>query len=292
MMDLKGRVAVITGAGSGIGRGLASVLVEEGMRLLLLDIEADALVETEAMVQSAGADAASQVADVARPEEMERAADFAYRRFGATHLLCLNAGVVARFAPLWEQTDEEWRWVFGVNVGGVLAGIRAFVPRLMEQDDDSHVLITASEAAFSSRPYVGIYHASKHAVLAIAETLALELQLAGGRTRVSALFPGAVSTRVMDPRNRPESIGAGEPSSLSPGAAALEARYRRNLASLGAPPDAVARTAIEGLKRGDFYVFPHAAVRDRLVPEAERIRQGSYPALDRSLRAEVEGAAR
>ena len=132
------------------------------------------------------------------PSSCERLAVAAWERFGGVHVLCNNAGVIGRFAPVWDQDPEDWDWLFSVNVLGVANMLRAFVPRLLDQGAAAHIVNTASEAAFTARAFVGVYHASKHAVLALTEALAQELEEEGAPVRVSVLCPGGVNTRVLD----------------------------------------------------------------------------------------------
>lgn len=279
MRNLAGRVAVVTGAGSGIGRALAVALAAERMDLVLTDVEPGALAESEALIDAEGAAVLAVRADVASYGDVEAVAQAAIDRFGAVHLLCNNAGVAGRFAPLWEQHAAEWEWLLGVNLWGVINGIRAFVPRMLDQGGDCHIVNTASEASFTVRPYVGPYHATKHAVLAVSETLALELQMAGAPIGVSVLCPGAVLTRVLDSaRNRPARMPAGE--AASPGyAAALERQYRRSLAA-AMPPERVAVEAVTAVKENRFYVFPHPVLRDRILARARDTVAGLTPRPD------------
>ncbi|MGH2585139.1 MAG: SDR family NAD(P)-dependent oxidoreductase, partial [Dehalococcoidia bacterium] len=263
MRDLAGRVAVVTGAGSGIGRAFATACASEGMALVLADIEPAALAETEALIRAAGAPVLAVPADVARFDEVDAVARAAIDRFGVVHLLCNNAGVSGRFAPLWEQDAADWEWLLSVNLWGVINGVRAFVPRMLEQGGDCHIVNTASEASFTVRPYVGPYHATKHAVLAVSETLALELQMAGAPIGVSVLCPGGVRTRVLEAsRNRPAGMAPQRDASAG-FAAALERQYRRSLAG-AMPPGQVAAAVVSAVKEGRFYVFSHPVVKERI----------------------------
>ena len=290
-----GKVAVVTGAASGIGLALAQAFAAAGMHVLLADVEHEAL---QRAAQGIAGDAASstngrivaQVCDVTRPEQVDALAEQAFSTFGAVHVLCNNAGVTGRFAPVWEQTDAEWRWVFAVNVLGLANGARSFVPRMLAQGDAAHIVNTVSEAAFAPRPFVGVYHASKFAALGLTENLAQDLQIAGANIRVSALCPGAVNTRVMQAaRNRPAEIGAPAPPSNAAAQSLLD-NYNAALAK-GMSPAEVAACVLDSIRSGRFYVFPHDDVRTRQLARAQAIADHRYPDVNPGLAAQLSAAS-
>lgn len=178
--DFNGKVAVITGAGSGMGRALAVRCAAEGMHVLAADIEDAALTET---VTLAGHDAIGVRTDVADAGSVAALADTAFDTFGAVHLLCNNAGVF-QGGLLWERTVADWEWVLGVNVWGIIHGIRSFVPRMIAQGGEGHVVNTSSLAGLVSNAYSGPYTTSKFAALAITEALAHDLRVKIGRAHV------------------------------------------------------------------------------------------------------------
>ena len=282
MKDLAGKTAVVTGAASGIGRALVLRMLDEGMRVVAADVDEagiDALAEDSP-------DVAAVPCDVTDPSSCERLAQAAWDRWGGVHVLCNNAGVIGRFAPVWDQDPDDWRWLFSVNVMGVANVLRAFVPRLLAQDAPAHIVNTASEAAFTARAFVGVYHASKHAVLAISETLAQELEEEGGSVRVSVLCPGGVDTRVLDAaRNRPGSLA---PERDSTGVAgALRSRYGRQLPDAMAPED-VASAVIDGIRNDRFYIFSHPEVAQLAADRAEAVANDAYPRLPPRLAAALQ----
>ncbi len=279
MKDLTGRTGVVTGAASGIGRALVLRMLAEDMRVVAADVDKAGI---EALAAESS-DIAAVHCDVTDPSSCERLAEAAWERFGGVHVLCNNAGVIGRFAPVWDQDPDDWRWLFSVNVLGVANMLRAFVPRLLSQGEPAHVVNTASEAAFTARAFVGVYHASKHAVLAISETLAQELEEQGAPIRVSVLCPGGVNTRVLDAaRNRPGSLA---PERESRGVAgALRARYGRQLPDAMAPRD-VAGAVIDGIRNERFYVFSHPEVAQLAAERAEAVANDTYPALPARLSA-------
>ena len=205
MRDLDGKVAVVTGAASGIGRALADAFGAAGMGLVLADVEADPLVAAAAELGSRGVDAHAVVTDVAQADQVEALAVAAEDRFGAAHVVCNNAGV-APIGPVLETRLEDWRWVFDVNLFGVVHGIQAFGPRLVAQGE-GHIVNTASSGGLITVPGFGAYVATKHAVVGLSETLYQEL--AGTGVGVSVLCPGLVATQIFESeRNRPRRRGA------------------------------------------------------------------------------------
>src|SRR3954462_1707572 len=202
MKDLKGKVAVVTGAASGIGNGMATRFAEEGMKVVLADIEEGPLADAEKKLADTGATVLAVPTDVAKGEQMDALAQRTFEEFGTAHVICNNAGVAAG-GPIWTLTEADWQWVLGVNLWGVIHGVRVFVPRLVEQGE-GHVVNTASIAGLTSVPMMGPYNVSKHGVVTLSETRANELSLQGSPVKVSVLCPGWVSTRIHEAdRNRP-----------------------------------------------------------------------------------------
>jgi NADP-dependent 3-hydroxy acid dehydrogenase YdfG len=169
--DLRDRVAVITGAASGIGRGMAETFAAAGMRVVLSDVEEDALDATTAEIRGAGADVCAVPADVSHADDVTALAESALRRYGAVHILCNNAGVFTGSRPSWESTLDDWAWILGVNLMGVVHGIRTFLPVMIEQDDEAHIVNTASLAGLITGG--SLYGATKSAVVALSETVHL-----------------------------------------------------------------------------------------------------------------------
>src|SRR5581483_10527616 len=216
--------------------------------------------------------------DVSKPESVQALAERAFETYGKVHVLCNNAGVSGGgMGALWEQSLETWRWVFGVNFWGVVHGIRAFLPRMLAQDEDGHVVNTASIMGLT--PGGGVYGATKHAVVSVSESLFAQLRQANARIGVSVLCPGHVPTRITSAvRNRPDELWDGGERPSEDELAQRDAMWAsRGLNSL--TPEQVAEKVVAAIERGDFYILPHendVAVERRF--EAIRSRQGPLPA--------------
>jgi NAD(P)-dependent dehydrogenase (short-subunit alcohol dehydrogenase family) len=208
VQDFADKTAVITGAGSGLGRGMAQYAAGAGMRVVVADVEEPALAETVGLLEADGAEVLGVPTDVTDPDALDALADAAYDRFGAVHLLHNNAGVF-QAGVSWQRTLDDWEWVMRVNFWGVLHGIKTFVPRLLDQeqagDGDIHIVNTSSSAGLTTAAYSGPYVVSKFATAALTECLAHDLRATGSSIGVSCLVPGAVATKIaQSTRNRPD----------------------------------------------------------------------------------------
>jgi len=247
MDDLEGKVAVVTGAASGIGRALADRWVASGMKVVLADVEQGPLDAARDELDAAGAEVLAVRTDVSDGDQVDALAAATLEHFGAVHLVCNNAGVGGGGLS-WEASREDWDWVLGVNLWGVVHGIRAFVPHLVAQDE-GHVVNTASIAGFAYGPFMGPYNASKAAVVAISETLKSELAMQGSKVGVSVLCPGWVNTRIHESdRNRP---GGPDPTSLLAEGRSAMAEVLAN----GKHPDEVANLVAAAVREGTTHIF-------------------------------------
>ena len=252
MEKLEGRVAVITGGASGIGLGIARAFARAGAKLALLDVEAEALAGASDALAKGGAEVIGVRADVSDAASLEAAAERVLARFGRIHVICNNAGVLTQ-GPLAESEAKDWSWLVGVNLMGVAHGIRSFVPRIRAHGEGGHVVNTASVAGLSALPSLGIYCATKFAVMAISETLRVEVAPEG--IGVSVLCPGGVRTRIHEAaRNRPTVLGGPDADSgRSPTTdAAVET---------GMDPDRVGACVLRAVRRNDLYVLTHPEFR-------------------------------
>ena len=257
MQTLEGRVAVVTGAASGIGLALAARFAAAGMKLVLADIEAAPLQRALAQLQAQGTQAIAVPVDVASEPSVQALAEAAYGEYGAVHLLCNNAGVgVPVLAqPTWENSLADWQWTLGVNLMGVVHGLRAFVPRMLAGGDEGHVVNTASVAGLMTGS--GPYFASKHAVACVTEGLYKDFKAMRARLSASVLCPGLIRTAFVDAeRNRPAQFGAPtDPAALGPRSQRWVERFRETIAA-GIDPAAVADAAADAVVHDRFYIVP------------------------------------
>ncbi len=275
MRELDGKVAVVTGAGSGIGRGLACRFGSEGMHVVLADIEQGALDETARLVREAAhsAEVVAVASDVADAKQVEALAVSTYERFGAAHVVCNNAGVF-QGGLIWQRSDADWEWTFGVNVYGIIHGIRSFVPRMLEQGDEAHIINTASMAGLVTAGYSGPYNASKFAAVALSESLAHDLRSVGAPIGVSVLCPSAVDTRIADStRNRSTPVAS---EADAPDAHFVE-QALRDLTSGGLDPSVVAGMVVDAIKESRFYISTSATYDDQIRSRFEDMLARTLP---------------
>ena len=274
MKDFKDKVAVITGAASGIGRALADRCVQEGMKAVLADVEAEPLATAEASLKASGATVLAVQTYVSQVRDVEALAQKTMEAFGAVHVLCNNAGVGTE-AAVWESTLAEWEWIVGVNLWGVVHGVRVFVPLMLAQDAECHIVNTASMAGLIAGPGLGAYKVTKHGVVTLSETLHHELAERGAKVKVSVLCPGIVNTRIMESaRNRP-----GDLPPTGPRGPASEERWEalRRLVPAGMPAAQVADAVFEALRKDRFYILTHPEGKEAVRTRMEDILQERNP---------------
>jgi len=272
MEQLRGKTAVVTGAASGIGLALARRFGAEGMRVVLADVEDAALERAAAELAAAGVPQIAVRTDVSRAEEVEALAERASAAFGAVHVLCNNAGVFAG-GLAWEVPLADWSWVLGVNLWGVIHGVRSFVPRMLAHGEEAHVVNTASMAGLMSSPLAAPYAVSKHAVVALSETLYHELGMQRSKIGVSVLCPEGVATRIGESeRNRPHASAAGATPAATGVAAAL-----RSAVSQGLAPEVMAERVVRAIRERRFYVLAEGPWRRPAELRAEDVRLGRNP---------------
>ena len=257
MQDLKDRVAVVTGAASGIGLAMARQFAHEGMKLVLADVEPAPLARALDEVRALGNEAMSQPVDVADEAQVDALADAAFARFGRVHVLCNNAGVATAGlgTPVWLTRMDDWRWVLGVNLTGVVHGVRAFVPRMLEGGDEGHVVNTASVAGLltGSNPYF----VSKHGVACLTEGLYKDFRRAGAKLSASVLCPGLLRTSILNAeRNRPVAFGPATDRSQLPAAIQQAAADFARALDAGYEPSQVAQAVVDAIRADRFYVIP------------------------------------
>lgn len=275
MQHLDGKVAVVTGAASGIGNALARRFASEGMRVVLADVEPEALARADAALRESGAETLAVRTDVTDADAVEALACATLEHFGGVHVVCNNAGVGgAAGAPCWELADAEWQWVLGVNLFGVLNGMRAFLPRLIAAGE-GHMVNTASFAGLRPMPMMAPYSVSKHGVVALTETAFHELAALGSPVRISVLCPSMVATGIADSfRNRPEHLG---------GTLVVDRSEQETLDALrmfiasGMPADDVAEAVLDAIRAERFWVLTHDSTRQSIRERGAAIADGRDP---------------
>ena len=269
MDEFGGRVAVVTGAGSGMGKAFALRLAAEGMKVVAADIQDDALAATVEVLSGGGHDVLGVRTDVADPDSVRRLADAAYEHFGGVHVLCNNAGV-APGGTVWEQSEKDWEWTLGVNLWGVIHGIRAFVPRMLEQNVEGHVVNTASVAGLLSPPGMAMYCVSKHAVVTLTECLHQDLIEFGAKIRASVLCPAFVPTGISDSeRNRPDALR--EEKAKSQTDLQREEQLRHAVKSGRISAEQVADLVFQAIATDKFYILPHQRIKPAIETRLQDI---------------------
>jgi NAD(P)-dependent dehydrogenase (short-subunit alcohol dehydrogenase family) len=271
MRELNQRVAVITGAASGIGLAMAERFARQGMSIVMADIEASALESASARVRDLGVDVLPAIVDVSDAAAVEDLAVQTYERFGATHVLCNNAGVGGGGAQA-TLTVAEWNWVLGVNLHGVVHGIASFLPRMVASGEDGHIVNTASMAGHLAFGGMGPYNASKYAVVGISESLFHEL--AGTSIGVSVLCPGWVNTRIGESsRNRPSDV----PERMARPEDAARAAFITQVLADGLAPSAIADLVHDAIVEDKFWIFSHPEMMPGIRQRADEILAGRNP---------------
>jgi NAD(P)-dependent dehydrogenase (short-subunit alcohol dehydrogenase family) len=271
-----GSVAVVTGAASGIGLGLSERFAAEGMTVVMADIERPALEAAASKLSAAGGEVLAVPTDVSRSDEVDALRDEALRAYGAVHVLCNNAGVGGPHDPLWTIAEGDWAWVLGVNLWGVVHGVRSFMPVLLEQPA-AHVVNTSSIFGVFAGA-LGPYGISKHAITALSETLYFNLREVGANVGVSVLCPGAVKTNFgTSDRNRPADLPPLASTRAAERAAASKEQFDR-LAAAGMEPAEVADIVVEGIRSSRFYLLTSSNRNEAVRRRGEEVIAGGPPA--------------
>lgn len=280
MKELSGKVAVITGAASGIGRAMALAFAAEGMDVSLADIESEPLEETAKLVREAGVKAYTSITDVSDGAAVEALGEATVSELGALHVACNNAGVSGG-GLTWEIPQETWDWILGVNLFGVINGLRSFVPRIIASGG-GHIVNTASMAGLTSPPFMSPYNVSKHAVVTMSESLAVELSMTNPEVGVTTLCPGWVRTRIHEAdRNKPAGVQAISELTSEDGeeVGAGMADMVRGLIEGGLDPDDVAQLVVTAVKEREPWILTHPDWIETVTQRTERIVAGEAPSL-------------
>ncbi len=275
MKDFKDRVAVITGGASGLGRAMAERFAAEGMSIVLADVEPNALAKTEAEMTAAGARVIGVRTDVSKAADVEALARRTLDAFGGVHLLANNAGV-AEGGNVWDNTVADWEWVLGVNMWGVIHGVRVFTPIMLAQGSEGHIVNTASVAGLISPPGMGIYCVSKHAVVTLTECLHHDLAQKTDKIKCSVLCPAYVPTGIADSgRNRPAELN--QPRQKTAADLALDASLKKAVQSGKLTAADVAQKVYEAVRDERFYILTHPKIKPSIQWRMEDILQERNP---------------
>ena len=275
MKDFQGKVAVITGGASGLGRAMAERFARAGMSIVLADVEPNALAKAEAEMKAAGAKVIGVRTDVSKAAEVEALAQKTLAAFGAVHLLANNAGV-AEGGNVWDNTVADWEWVLGVNMWGVIHGVRVFTPIMLAQGSEGHIVNTASVAGLISPPGMGIYCVSKHAVVTLSECLHHDLAQKTNKLKCSVLCPAYVPTGIADSgRNRPAELSQTRQKSAAD--LALDASLKKAVQSGKLSAADVAEKVYEAVRDERFYILTHPKIKPSIQWRMEDILQERNP---------------
>ena len=276
MRDVNGKIAVVTGAASGIGRGMCEAFVEAGMRVVLADVERQALERTTASLREAGADVHAVVTDVSKPDQVEALADETLRHFGAVHVVCNNAGVGTETMPSWSGTLDDWKWVLGVNLMGAIYGVRTFLPILINQGAGGHIVNTASLAGLVSGGGT-LYAVSKFGVVALSEGVYIELKQGGYLPSISVLCPSFVNTNILgSARNRPPELSDTAAPMTGPVADVFREWFTEQLRQ-GMSPRKVGDQVLAAIREDRFYILTHPDWNGQIEHRMKTILAGENP---------------
>jgi NAD(P)-dependent dehydrogenase (short-subunit alcohol dehydrogenase family) len=274
MDDLRGKVAVITGGASGIGRALAERFAAEGMKIVIADIDEVAMRAVEVQLAEGGTEVLTQVCDTSLEAEVQALADAAMSRFGGAHVLCNNAGVIGK-GDAWRSPIAVWDWVIGINLYGVIHGIRAFLP-IMEDQGEGHIVNTASMAGLVALPGAAPYNVTKTGVVALSEGLYLELKATGSPVRVSALCPGFVKTNLAKGQKWTERLGSEPGAAQTPMAQMMDAVLAQGVEE-GIEATDVANQVVDAIRTERFWILTHPEMRQAPVERMQRAAEQTNP---------------
>jgi NAD(P)-dependent dehydrogenase (short-subunit alcohol dehydrogenase family) len=279
MQDLSGKVAVITGGASGIGRGMAEAFGAAGMKLVLADVDAARVTETARELEKSGAEALPVKVDVAKQAEVDALARRALDTFGAVHVVCNNAGVAHGGVPTWESSLHHWEWIVGVNLMGVVHGVRTFTPILLEQGE-GHIVNTASMAGLITGAGNALYGVTKHAVVALSEALFNELRAqSSAKVGVSVLCPGFINTEILrsSERNQPEAVRSHRPERRTSPEAEIRRKQVEHMVASGLAPRKVGEIVLDAIQRERFWILTHPEWKSSIRHRMENILEERDP---------------
>ena len=272
MKDLKNKVAVVTGAASGIGKGITESFLKAGIKVVLSDIEEAALNTTTEYFLDQGADVHSVIADVSNADDISDLAERTLEEYGAVHVLCNNAGVYAGSTPSWKSTLDDWNWIIGVNLMGVVHGIHTFLPIMIELDEEAHIVNTSSIAGLILSGGT-LYRTTKTAIVALSESLHQELERDGQKPKVSVLCPAIVDTNLLySGRNRPPNYSESGPQADKAGIEKAKQVFKQGL-----KPQMIGDQVVQAILDEQFYILPSPEWNEQIMHRAELVLNGQTP---------------
>jgi NAD(P)-dependent dehydrogenase (short-subunit alcohol dehydrogenase family) len=275
MKVLKGKVAAVTGAASGLGRSMALAFAAEGMDVALADVDEQGLLEVQEALKRHGVKTSTLRVDVSKADQLDAFAERTVRELKAVHVVCNNAGV-SPLGAVWENTVADWQWILGVNLWGVIHGVHAFTPRLIAQNE-GHIVNTASVAGLISPPGSGAYNVTKHAVVALSESLHHDLRERHSAVGVSVLCPAYVPTRITESeRSRPDEL-KNSSSELLPETLARQAMLKKAVSSGKISADQVAQAVVAAVKAERFYILTHPRIKGAIRARMEDVLEERAP---------------
>ncbi len=264
MTDFNGKVAVVTGAASGIGKGLVESFLKEGMKVVLSDIDEKSLMEVAGIYKKSGADLLAVTADVSQIGDFEILAEKTMEKYNNVHILCNNAGIGFGNGLTWENSIDDWNWVLGVNLMGAVHGIKTFVPIMENRGIESHIINTSSTAGVFCGSGSSPYAVSKHAVLALSECLYNDLIQRESKISVSVLCPGFVKSNILDPlRSRPDRFESFKAVELPPQLEMIGKAFKYAV-DTGMEPDVIGEKVLKGIINKQFYIFTHENTKEQI----------------------------
>ena len=280
MKKFKEKVAVITGAASGIGRGLARKCVQEGMKVVLADIETLALEQIKTELTAMNGNVLAVQTDVSKESNIHELAQKTLKKYGAVHLLFNNAGVSVR-SPIWEMTQLDWQWVMGVNLWGVIYGLKVFVPMMIKQDCNCHIVNTASIAGLSSTPVIS-YAMTKHGVVGLTEALYLQLKQIDAKIKVSLLCPGLIKTHIFESaRNRPADLQNESTTEIvTTQQRAIMEKFLK-MRETAMTPEEYAEKVFSAISEDRFYVLSEDKYMENVEQRMKIISDGKVPEISK-----------
>lgn len=281
MREFKNKVAVITGSASGIGRGLAERCIQEGMKVVLADIEPPALEQAEKELKAKGGDVLAVQTDVSKESDIKELAKRTLDKFNAVHLLFNNAGVVCVGSPVWEMTQFDWQWMMGVNLWGVIHGLKVFVPIMLRQGSDCHIVNTASIAGLSTMPDTA-YAMTKHGIVGLTEALHLQLRQIDAKIRVSVLCPGLIKTRIFESaRNRPTELQNGDVNQTDTPQQQAALKRVLEMVETAMSPAQYADKVFTAINENKFYILSEDRYRENVRQRMDIILKDGTPELSK-----------